>query len=266
MTGAHTKRDVKKRKKQTVSFGGRANARPFHLHRANAKRRRWHQERRRGEKRADTRRAALTCEVSDVDVAAAEAVNDNVRALALIRASRLGTFPRLRASPPRPRSRARRDGILPVRGGERPERGGRERDVRGRHAQRPDAAGRAVRYRAEPPVGSHHGASASATARARVSSSRPPRVVVLVSDLRRKRTLFVLARDGFRFSKVRLSARRARAGVAFPTRKRSLFFFDTVSLNRNHSSTLHLFRTPSDARGRGHRGGFRRPRWARYRE
>lgn len=44
MTGAHTKRDVKKRKKQTVSFGGRANARPFHLHRANAKRRsrRWH--------------------------------------------------------------------------------------------------------------------------------------------------------------------------------------------------------------------------------
>lgn len=43
MTGAHTKRDVKKRKKQTVSFGGRANARPFHLHRANAKRRsrRW---------------------------------------------------------------------------------------------------------------------------------------------------------------------------------------------------------------------------------
>ena len=64
----------------------------------------------------------------------------------------------------------------------------------------------------------------------------------------------------------RLSARRARAGVAFPTRKRSLFFFDTVSLNRNHSSTLHLFRTPSDARGRGHRGGFRRPRWARYPE
>jgi hypothetical protein len=31
MTGAHTKRDLKKRKKQTVSFGGRANARPFHV-------------------------------------------------------------------------------------------------------------------------------------------------------------------------------------------------------------------------------------------
>ena len=66
-------------------------------------------------------------------------------------------------------------------------------------------------------------------------------------------TLFVLARDGFRFSS-RVSRRVARAGFAFPTRKRSLFFFDTVSLNRNHSSTLHR---PYSVR----RAWTRTPRW-----
>ena len=94
--------------------------------------------------------------------------------------------------------------------------------------------------------------------------ARKTRVVVLVSDRKARRCSFWHATVFVLFA--RLSARRARAGFAFPTRKRSLFFFDTISLNRNHSSTLHLFRTPSDARGRGHRGGFRRPRSARYRE
>jgi len=252
MTGAHTKRDVKKRKKQTVSFGGRANARPFHLHRANAKRRRWHQERRRGEKRADTRRAALTCEVSDVDVAAAEAVNDNVRALALIRASRLGTLTRLRASPPRPRSRARRDGILPVRGGERPERGGRERDVRGRHAQRPDAAGRAVRYRAEPPVGSHHGASASATARARVSS--PARRESWCSFRTGRRDVVRFGTRRFSFSS-RVSRRVARApALPFPPESAPFSFLTHLS---QPQPLFHASYSPYSVR----RAWTRTPRW-----
>ena len=196
-----------------------------------------------------------------MDVAAAEAVN--VRALALIRASRLGTFPRLRASPPRPRSRARRDGILPVRGGERPERGGRERDVRGRHAKRPDAAGRAVRYRAEPPVGSHHGASASATARARVSSSSPPIVVVLVSDRKARRCSFWHA-TVFVSRRASLGASRAPA-LPFPPES-APFSFLTPSLSTETTLPRFIVRTPSDARGRGHRGGFRRPRSFRYPE
>ena len=238
-----------------MSFGGRAYRATFPpASRERQKRpsRRWHEERRRGEKRADTRRAALTCEVSDVDVAAAEAVN--VHALALVRASRLGTFPRLRASPPRPRPRARRDGILPVRGGERPERGGRERDVRGRHAQHPDAGGRAVRHRAEPPVGSYHGTSASGPPPR--ASRRPARreswfsfrtsgatfsVFVLArarDDARhqgvfcekspgdQKNTFFARRRDGFRSSsRVCLFARRLlRAGFRLSRRlERSAF-------------------------------------------
>ena len=222
MTGAHTKRDVKKRKRQTVSFGGRATRATFppaSRERKKRRSRRWHEERRRGEKRADTRRAALTCEVSDVDVAAAEAVN--VHALALIRASRLGTFPRLRASPPRPRPRARRDGILPVRGGERPERGGRERDVRGRHAQHPDAGGRAVRHRAEPPVGSYHGASASGPPPR--ASRRPARRESWFS-FRTGATFFVFVlherattrRFSFIFARLSLRASLRASAFAFP--------------------------------------------------
>jgi len=59
-----------------------------------------------------------------------------------------------------------------------------------------------------------------------------------------------------RFSSLRasLGASRARRLKAFPDRKRSLFFFDTVSLNRNHSSTLHR---PYSVR----RAWTRTPRW-----
>jgi hypothetical protein len=93
----------------------------------------------------------------------------------------------------------------------------------------------------------------------------PPRVVVLVSDRKARRCSFWHATVFVSRKCVSWRVGFARR-LCLPTRKRSLFFFDTISLNRNHSSTLHTLHTPSDARGRGHRGGFRRPRYARYPE
>ena len=104
--------------------------------------------------------------------------------------------------------------------------------------------------------------------------ARPPRArLVVPQDASRGARFGPPQKDVVRFGTRRFSSLRASLGAsrarrlkAFPTRKRSLFFFDTISLNRNHSSTLHTLHTPSDARGRGHRGGFRRPRYARYPE
>lgn len=235
VTDAHTKRDVEKvtnKQKRPLSSARSASLPPaavfpFRVSEAGCEddTKQRHDEE---EKRADTRRAALTREVSEVDVAAAE--TGYVRALGLVRAWRLGPFPRRRASPPRPRPRARRDGILPVRRGERPERGGRGRDVRGRHAQRPDAAGRALRHRAEPPVGTHHGASAGGTA-PRVPSSRRPaprRVVVLVSA----RASF-LFRSGARILVSHSNATGRRTVFSRIRRRRVSTFPDPRALTRS---------------------------------
>jgi hypothetical protein len=56
-----------------------------------------------------------------------------------------------------------------------------------------------------------------------------------------------------------------RAGFAFPPES-APFSFLTPSLSTETTLPRFIVRTLSDARGRGHRGGFRRPRYARYPE
>ena len=78
----------------------------------------------------------------------------------------------------------------------------------------------------------------------------PPRVVVLVSDLRR-RCSFWHATVFSSFLFARLSARRARAGFAFPTRKRSFSFLTpslstATTLPRFISSVLRQTRVDED--------------------
>jgi hypothetical protein len=82
--------------------------------------------------------------------------------------------------------------------------------------------------------------------------ARPPRVVVLVSDRKARRCSFWHATKFVLFA--RLSARRARAGFAFPTRKRSLFFLTHLS---QPQPLFHASYSPYSVR----RAWTRTPRW-----